>query len=89
MVNVVPQQNNVVLADKLGIRHEVQPEYWQRFEDAFALDANEVVDAIVKNKELPLKLEIGITVMKVGQALQKALLTGEVPRFNESGEILN
>lgn len=29
MVNVVPLQNNVVLADKLGMRHEVQPEYWQ------------------------------------------------------------
>lgn len=34
-VNVVPRANNVVLADKLGIRNEVQPEYWQRFQDAF------------------------------------------------------
>ncbi|KGO41846.1 Oxidoreductase, N-terminal [Penicillium expansum] len=89
MVNVVPQQNNVVLADELGMRHEVQPEYWQRFEDAFALEANEFVEAIVKNKELTLKLETGITVMKIGQALQQALLTGEVTRFNEKGEILN
>ncbi|OGE50076.1 hypothetical protein PENARI_c018G03608 [Penicillium arizonense] len=89
MVNVIPNQNNVVLADKLGMKHEVQPEYWQRFEDAFALEANEIVEAIVKNKELPLSLGTGITVMKIGQALQQALLTGEVTRVNESGERLN
>lgn len=89
MVNVIPKQNNVVLADKLGMRHEVQPEYWQRFEDAFALEANEFVEAIVKNKDLPLSLETGITVMKIGQALQQALLTGEATRFNENGERLN
>ncbi|KAJ5456748.1 hypothetical protein N7530_012022 [Penicillium desertorum] len=89
MVNVIPKQNNVVLADKLGMRHEVQPEYWQRFEDAFALEANEFVEAIVKNKTLPLRLETGITVMKIGQALQQALLTREVTRFDEKGERLN
>ena len=50
MVNVIPKQNNVVFADKLGMRHEVQPEYWQRFEDAFALEANEFVEAIAKKQ---------------------------------------
>lgn len=48
-VNVVPGANNVVLADKLGIRHEVQPEYWQRFEDAFLLEANGFTDAVLKD----------------------------------------
>lgn len=88
-VNVVPRQNNVVLADKLGMRHEVQPEYWQRFQDAFALEASEFVDAILNDKDVPLKLETGITVMKIGQGLQHALLTGEVVRFNEDGERLH
>jgi hypothetical protein len=37
--------NGFILADKLGMRHEVQREYWQRFEDAFALEANEFVEA--------------------------------------------
>lgn len=40
MANVVPCGNNFVMAAKLGLRHEVQPEYWQRLEDAFALKAN-------------------------------------------------
>lgn len=89
MVNVVPRQSNVVLADKLGMRHEVQPVYWQRFQDAFALGANEFADAILNHKKVPLKLETGITVMKIGQGLQHALLTGEVVRFNGDGERLD
>ena len=86
MINVVPRSNNVVLADKLGMRHEVQPEYWQRFEDAFALEANEFARAVLKNEPVPLEIETGIMVMKIGRALQDALLTGEVVRFDEMGE---
>ncbi|KKY39073.1 putative nad binding rossmann fold [Diaporthe ampelina] len=41
---------NVVLTDKLGIRNEVQPEYWQRFEDAFALEANTFTEAELKER---------------------------------------
>lgn len=89
MVNVIPRKNNVVVADKLGMRHEVQPEYWQRFEDAFAREANEFVDCMLSDKEVPVKLETGITVMKIGQALQQALLTGEVVKFSETGDRLN
>ncbi|KAL5356973.1 hypothetical protein BJX96DRAFT_172103 [Aspergillus floccosus] len=86
MVNVIPRQNNVVLADKLGMRHEVQEEYWQRFEDAFAREANEFVDAVLGGRPVPVPLETGIMVMKIGQALQHALISGEVVRFNEDGE---
>lgn len=86
MVNVVPRLNNVVVADKLGMRHEVQPEYWQRFEDAFACEANEFADAILQDKKVPVPLEIGVVVMTIGRALQDALVTGEVVRFNKKGE---
>lgn len=89
MVNVVPRQNNVILASKIGMLHEVQPEYWQRFEDAFACEANEFVDCILNDKEVPVKVETGIAVMKIGQALQQSLLTGEVVRFDEAGKRLN
>ncbi|KAL1862116.1 hypothetical protein Plec18170_000940 [Paecilomyces lecythidis] len=88
-VNLVPRQNNVTLSDKLGIRHEVQPEYWQRFEHAFALEANEFVESVLKDKPVPLPLETGMMVMKIGRALQDALLSGQVIRFNEAGERLN
>ena len=84
-VNVVPQQNNVVVADKSGIRHEVQFEYWQRFEHAFALEANEFVDSILNDTPVPLPLETGMKVMLIGRALQQSLLSGKVVRFNEEG----
>ncbi|KAL5044676.1 hypothetical protein BDW71DRAFT_198796 [Aspergillus fruticulosus] len=89
MVNVIPRANNVVVADKGGLRHAVQPEYWQRFEHAFALEANEFVDAVLNDKPVPVKLETGMTVMKIGQALQHALLSGEIVRFDEKGQRLN
>ncbi|KAF7557547.1 hypothetical protein G7Z17_g550 [Cylindrodendrum hubeiense] len=88
MVNVIPKANNVVIADKLGMRHEVQPEYWQRFEDAFALEANEFTDSVINDKPVPLPMEGGLMVMHIGRALQHALLSGEVVKFNEKGERL-
>ncbi|KAK3665750.1 hypothetical protein LTR22_003381 [Elasticomyces elasticus] len=84
-VNLVPRLNNVVLADKRGMTHEVQPEYWQRFEDAFATEANEFVDAILHDKPVPLPMETGQKVMLIARALQDALWTGEVSRFDEAG----
>ena len=89
MVNVIPKSNNVVVADKLGMRHEVQPEYWQRFEDAFATEANEFVEAVLEDKPVPLPLSSGMMVMKIGWALQDALLTGERIQFDEKGNRLD
>ena len=86
MVNVIPRANNVVLADNSGIRHEVQPEYWQRFEDAFATEAREFVESVLEGKDVPLPLESGFMVMKIGRALQESLLTGKVVRFDEQGK---
>ena len=89
MVNVMPKENHVVVADKLGLRNEVPEEYWQRFEDAFATEAKEFTMAVLEDTPVPLRLETGITVMKIGRALQDALLTGELVRFSEDGNRLN
>ena len=85
MVNLVPKLNNVALAEKGGIRHEVQPEYWERFEDAFATEANEFIKSILYDTPVPLKLELGLMSLKIGWAMQDALLTGKVVRFDEEG----
>ena len=45
-INLVPRVDEVVCADKDGWRHKVQPEYCERFEHAFATEANEFVDCI-------------------------------------------
>lgn len=86
MVNVMPKANNVVVADTSGMRNEVQPEYWQRFEHAFATEANEFVDSIVNDKPVPLPLEAGQMVMVIGSALQESLVSGTVSRFDEEGK---
>lgn len=88
-VNVVPRLNNVTMAQTNGISHEVQPEYWERFEDAFATEANEFVASIVDNTPVPLKLELGLMSLKIGWALQEALLSGERIRFDEQGNQLD
>lgn len=88
MVNLIPRSNNVAVADKQGIRHEVQPEYWQRFEDAFATEAREFIDSIFSNRPVPLPLEGGLKVMTIGRALQDSLLSGTVVKFNQAGQRL-
>ena len=89
MVNVVPRLNNVTIAQTAGITHAVQPEYWERFEDAFATEANEFTSAILDNAPVPVKLELGLMSLKIGWALQEALLTGERIRFDEEGNQLD
>lgn len=89
MVNLVPRLDNVTVAQKIGINHKVQPEYWERFEDAFATEANEFIVSIVDDTPVTLKLELGLMSLKIGRALQEALLTGERIRFNEKGEQLD
>lgn len=88
-VNLVPRANNVVLYDKRGISHQVQEEYWQRFEDAFATEANEFVDCILLDTAVPVPLNAGIKVMQIARALQDALWSGEVSRWNEKGELVS
>lgn len=89
MVNLVPRLNNVTVAQTAGISHEVQPEYWERFEDAFATEANEFIGSIINNTPVPVKLEIGLMSLKIGWALQEALLTGQRIRFDEQGNKLD
>ena len=85
-VNLVPRANTVVLCDKRGISHEVQEEYWQRFEHAYATEAQEFIHSILTESPVPLPLGTGIKVMQIARALQSALWSGEVSRWNEKGE---
>ncbi|EON68934.1 hypothetical protein W97_08192 [Coniosporium apollinis CBS 100218] len=88
MVNVHPRSNNVLVAGEHGISNEVQPEYWERFEDAFATEAIEFCEAVLEDKPVPLPLELGLKSLEIGWALQDALLTGKVVRFDREGKRL-
>ncbi|KIW99688.1 uncharacterized protein Z518_11101 [Rhinocladiella mackenziei CBS 650.93] len=82
-INLVPAVDKVVYANKSGWGHKVEPEYWERFTDAFALEANEFVDCILDEKPTPVGLDIGLKGLKIGWALQESLLTGTVVKFDE------
>jgi len=86
MVNVHPRSNNVLLADQRGIGNEVQPEYWERFEDAFATEANEFCESILEDKPVPVPLELGLKSLEIGWALQDALWSGKAVHFDENGK---
>lgn len=60
----------------------------QRFEEAFATEANEFIQSVVDGTTVPLPLEAGRQVMVIARALQDALWTGEVSKFDEKGERL-
>ncbi|KAG9515515.1 NAD binding Rossmann fold oxidoreductase, partial [Aureobasidium melanogenum] len=84
-VNVHPRSNAVELASSGGISHTVQPEYWERFEDAFATEAIEFCESILENKPVPVALDVGVQSLEIGLALQDALLSGQVQRFDQDG----
>lgn len=83
-VNLVPRIDEVVYADRNGWGHKVQPEYWERFENAFATEANEFVDCVLDDKKVPVGLEMGLKGLRIGWALQESLLTGKVVNFDEN-----
>ncbi|KAF2144884.1 uncharacterized protein K452DRAFT_244321, partial [Aplosporella prunicola CBS 121167] len=85
MVNVHPRINRVQLADSRGISNEVEPEYWERFEDAFATEANEFCESIIEDKPVPLPLELGLKSLEIGWALQDALWSGKNVFFDKEG----
>lgn len=87
-VNLVPRANNVIVNDKRGMTHEVQEEYWQRFEYAFETEANEFIGSIVNDSPVPVPLKMGQKVMQIARALQSALWSGEVSKWNEKGELI-
>ncbi|KAF2716452.1 NAD binding Rossmann fold oxidoreductase [Polychaeton citri CBS 116435] len=87
-VNVIPRTNKVVLCNKDGMTHEVEREYWDRFEHAFATEAQEFINSILHDTPVPLPLATGQKVMQIARALQSALWSGEVTRWNEKGEII-
>ncbi|KAK3720646.1 hypothetical protein LTR37_003695 [Vermiconidia calcicola] len=88
-VNLVPRANTVVHYSNRGINHEVEEEYWQRFEHAFAAEAQEFVESILKDTPVPLPLKAGMKVMQIARGLQDALWSGQVTKWDENGEIVS
>ncbi|CEL01251.1 Putative NAD binding Rossmann fold oxidoreductase [Aspergillus calidoustus] len=84
-VNTQPQLNLVQTFDARGIRKEIPQHYYDRFEYAFVTEANEFTASCLENTAVPLKLEGAVQAVRIGAALQEALITGEKIFFDENG----
>ena len=84
-VNTQPSLNHVHIYDNSGIRREIPQHYYDRFEYAFVTESNEFTACCLDNKELPLKLEAAVQAVRIGAALQEALITGKKIFFDEAG----
>ncbi|KAK8179498.1 NAD-binding Rossmann fold oxidoreductase family protein [Phyllosticta citribraziliensis] len=84
-VNVHPRADFTQVATPDGIANEVQSEYWDRFEHAFATEANEFLESVAEDKPVPVGLELGLKGMEIGWALQKALWEGRSVSFDRQG----
>lgn len=56
IVNAQPMANLVNIYEPTGIRREIPPDYYGRFEQAFVNEANELTHACLEDGSLPMKL---------------------------------
>ncbi|KAE8148027.1 hypothetical protein BDV25DRAFT_159083 [Aspergillus avenaceus] len=84
-VNTQPAINLVNISDSTGVRREIPQHYYDRFEYAFVTEANEFTACCLENTPVPLRLDGAVQAVRIGAALQEALITGEKIFFDEQG----
>ncbi|KAI5925578.1 hypothetical protein F4810DRAFT_659169 [Camillea tinctor] len=84
-VNANPISTLVEMHEPQGIRREIPPDYYGRFEYAFVTEANEFAAACLDNTKLPFKLQGAVQAVQIGCALQESLNSGKKINFDESG----
>lgn len=89
MVNGNPMGTLVEVHDAGGIRREIPPDYYGRFEHAFVCESNEFTAACLDNTALPFKLSGAVQAVEIGCALQESLNSTEKIYFDETGRRIN
>ncbi|KAI1491710.1 hypothetical protein F5X96DRAFT_451648 [Biscogniauxia mediterranea] len=84
-VNANPMSTLVEMHESQGIRREIPPDYYGRFEYAFVTESNEFTAACLDNTPLPFKLQGAVQAVQIGCALQESLNSGKKINFDESG----
>lgn len=85
-VNANPQGSLVDMWEPTGIRRDIPPHYYGRFEHAFVTEANEFTAACLDNNKLPFKLSGAVQAVKIGCALQESLNSERKICFDEGGK---
>lgn len=73
-----PRANRVEISDVHGVRTESTPTFYERFEDAFLLEAQEFVDTIREDRPTVLALRDATEATRLGIALRQSLQSGQV-----------
>ncbi|KAI4127491.1 MAG: hypothetical protein LQ347_004579 [Umbilicaria vellea] len=81
----IPMANLVPIYEASGIRREIPPNYYGRFEQAFVNEANEFTHACLEDGPLPMKLSGAVQAVKIGCALQESLRSGDKICFDKTG----
>ncbi|KAK6364050.1 uncharacterized protein PV06_03105 [Exophiala oligosperma] len=84
-INTQPQTNLVNIYEATGIRREIPPHYYGRFRDAFITEANEFTACCLDDTPPPMKLQGAVNAVRIGCALQEALISGKKIEFDEDG----
>ncbi|KAI1841476.1 hypothetical protein JX265_009957 [Neoarthrinium moseri] len=84
-VNANPMGSLVEMHESNGVRREIPPDYYGRFEHAFVTEANDFTAACLDNTKLPFKLSGAVQAVKIGCALQESLNSGQKICFDETG----
>ena len=85
-INASPQRDLVNIHTDGGIKREIPQDYFQRFEAAFVNEGRVWVDCCLDDWKVPLELESAVQAVRIGCALQEALVTGVKIEFDEGGE---
>src|SRR5260370_23701661 len=73
-----PRKNRVDIADAHGVRNECTPTFYERFEEAFLIEANHFVDAVLDDSTPALTLHDATEATRIALALRESLQTRRV-----------
>lgn len=85
-INLIPTLNKVQVSGRNGIVTEAFPSWMDQYQEAFVAEMDAFTAAILDGTELSLKLEAALTGLRIAQALQGSVVSGEKIEFNENGE---
>lgn len=79
-IGVGAHLNRNVLRSSNGVSHQVLPDFFARFKEAFQNEMNSFVGACLGQHHLELELDDALQATIIGQAIRESLITGEVVR---------
>ncbi|KAK4910510.1 hypothetical protein LTR66_017428 [Elasticomyces elasticus] len=84
-INLVPSRDRVQLSNSSGISQQASPSWSDRYCEAFVTELHEFTEAVLEERDVPLKLESAYTGLQIALGLQESLRTGLKIDFDENG----